>query len=185
VVWHNFEYFKNRYSPTDGLAIIEVLRGHDNIADEVIKEERLRSKSRRRREAGAPASFLYVDDRWIRRVRIQSPQLLTILSRLTGYRDTWATDKPRVFFPPFRALYYFLPQMRRCCKVLEEECRPCDTAADSAVKSSHAQHDEGGGGSDDSASFSPVPATTGWTTLLIRWIPPLPYLETSSTRPPR
>jgi hypothetical protein len=154
VAWHNFEHFKNRYSPTDGLAIIEVLRGHHNIADEVIWEERLRSKSRRRREAGPTASSADADDCWIQRVRIQSPQLLTILSLITGYHDIWATDKPRVFFPPFRALYYFLPQMRECCKILEEKCRPRDTTTHPALNSIHAQGDEGDAASDDSSSFS-------------------------------
>nr|WNZ75142.1 ATPase family AAA domain-containing protein [Ovatospora sp.] len=121
VTWHNFEHFKNRYSPTDGMAIIEVLRGHHQIANEVTREAMQRLRVRARREPGPTASPADPEDCWIQRIRIQSPQLICLLSRLTGHRDGWGTDRPRVFYQPFRMFYYYLPQMRECLKILEEK----------------------------------------------------------------
>ena len=125
VAWHNFEHFKNRYSPKDGMAIIEVLRGHQHIAQEIAKEMGQRNRSRggfkRVRVPGPTKSTMDADDCWIQRIRIQSPELICLLSRLTGHRDGWATDRPRVFFQPFRMFHYFLPQMRECLKILEEK----------------------------------------------------------------
>ncbi|KAK4150084.1 hypothetical protein C8A00DRAFT_37317 [Chaetomidium leptoderma] len=131
VEWLDFQHFKNRYSPDDGFAIIEVLRGHANIALEVKLEEKMRSKSRRGWEAVSPNEWATVDadESWLQRVRIQSPHLITLLSRLAGYRDNWITDTPRVFFPPFRAFYYLLPKMRECCRILEARWAGVDTAA--------------------------------------------------------
>lgn len=121
VTWHNFERFKNRYSEDDGLAIIEVLRGHQHIAQEITNECNQRIRSRTRREPGPVEAVVEADDYWIQRVRIQSPQLIRLLSRLTGHRDSWIIERPRVFFQPFRTFYYYLPQMHECLKILEEK----------------------------------------------------------------
>ncbi|KAL2261627.1 hypothetical protein VTK26DRAFT_3746 [Humicola hyalothermophila] len=121
VTWHNFEHFKNRYSPTSGMAIIEVLRGHQHISQEVDREAFQRDRVRLKRGPGPTAPPVDVDDCWIQRIRIQSPQLICLLSRLTGHRDNWAIDRPRVFYQPFSMFYYYLPQMRKCLKILEDK----------------------------------------------------------------
>ena len=150
VTWHNFDHFKNRYSPTDGLAIIEVLRGHDGIVEEHLAEEDVRKKFPNRRKAPSTTSAAPGGETWAQRIRIQSPELLTLLSRLTGFGDSWPVDRPRVFFPPFRAFYYFLPQMRECHRILKEQWAANGEAAhvpaDSTAESRLAQEN----GDDDS-----------------------------------
>ena len=118
VSWHNFEHFKNRFSPTGGLAIIEVLRGHRDIVQEFTAEQTWRDRHSSERVAGPNTSPPEGHEWWIQRVRIQSRELLRLLARLTGQR--MESDNPRVFFPPFRAFYYYLPQVRECLEILEQ-----------------------------------------------------------------
>ncbi|RYP23554.1 hypothetical protein DL765_001068 [Monosporascus sp. GIB2] len=116
--WLNFEQFKNRYSLSEGMEIIEFLRGHPHIAQEVARE-----KSRRRSKKGdtRPARPIAdADTNWIQRIRIQSPQLLLLLSRLAGHGDQWMITRPRVFFQPFRIFYYSLEPVKQCLKILED-----------------------------------------------------------------
>lgn len=119
--WFDFEHFKNRYSENDGLAIIEVLHGHSQIAQEVSKEtmRRARGKKDIRVPTPTPKPTIDSDSCWIHRIRIQSPQLIRLLSRLTGHRDKWSIDNPRTFFAPFRAFYYYLPQLKESLRILE------------------------------------------------------------------
>ncbi|KAL3456536.1 hypothetical protein BJX64DRAFT_270538 [Aspergillus heterothallicus] len=119
VRWVDYEHWRNRYSPGEGLEIIEVLRGHENLGQEVIYEHR--RGFRRRRDTGWAKSAGDSDQTWSHRVRIQSAPLLQLLSRLSGHRDQWAPETPRVFFRPYRAFYYFLPQMKECLAILEEK----------------------------------------------------------------
>lgn len=101
VEWLDFEHFKNRYSEKEGLAIIEVLVGHPQIAAEVSNEVFRRSRGENDVRTPTPNPKLTVDgdSYWIQRVRIQSPQLILLLSRLTGNRGKWPTDKPRTLRP--------------------------------------------------------------------------------------
>ncbi|RYP57754.1 hypothetical protein DL769_009301 [Monosporascus sp. CRB-8-3] len=46
VKWVDFDHFKNRYSRTRGVEIIEVVKGHDHISHEI--KERLRPGAQRR-----------------------------------------------------------------------------------------------------------------------------------------
>jgi hypothetical protein len=111
VEWLDFEHFKNRYSETEGLAIIEVLCGHSQIAHEVVRETTRRARGKKDIRTPTPIPKFDLDGTsyWIQRVRIQSPQLIRLLSRLTGHHDEWPIDEPRTFFAPFRAFYYYLP----------------------------------------------------------------------------
>ncbi|RYP44532.1 hypothetical protein DL768_009027 [Monosporascus sp. mg162] len=128
VKWVDFDHFKNRYSPHEGLEIIEVLRGHDHIAQEV--KERLRPGTQKRWASRSLESLDDAELTWIQRVRIQSPPILLLLSRLTGHRDNWAINRPRVFFRPFRTFYYYLPQMKECLGILEEKWAKVDVQSD-------------------------------------------------------
>ncbi|RYP72587.1 hypothetical protein DL771_004082 [Monosporascus sp. 5C6A] len=133
VKWVDFDHFKNRYSPHEGLEIIEVLRGHDHIRQEV--KERLRPGTQKRWASRSLESLDDAELTWIQRVRIQSPPILLLLSRLTGHRDNWAINRPRVFFRPFRTFYYYLPQMKECLSILEEKWAKVDvqTGGEQAV----------------------------------------------------
>ncbi|KAF4178570.1 hypothetical protein CNMCM8694_004172 [Aspergillus lentulus] len=112
----DYHHFKNRYSLDDGLAIIEVLQGHHSIYNEVWHEN-----NRRRLGFIYPETPVELENEgtWIQRIRIQSPELLLLLSRLTGHRDLWAKRGPRVFFRPFTTFYYYLPEMKECLALLE------------------------------------------------------------------
>ncbi|CAG8955492.1 hypothetical protein HYFRA_00010359 [Hymenoscyphus fraxineus] len=116
VKWSNFSQFKNRYGPNEGLEIIEVLRGHQNLAQEI--SEGRRQVPLRRSDLETQAKI--GSSSWIHRVRIQSPSLLLLLARLTGNEVKWNIETPRVFVRPFRTLYHFLPQIKKCLESLEE-----------------------------------------------------------------
>lgn len=118
VHWLNFEQFKNRYATDDGVAIIEVLRGHQRMAHEALQESNKRK--RQKKWESKLKSTNDKDPNWIQRVRIQSAPLLHILSYLTGHEDGWSPSTPRTFFRPFRTFYYFQPQMKKCLDILEE-----------------------------------------------------------------
>jgi hypothetical protein len=120
VEWLDFEHFKNRYSEKEGLAIIEVLVGHSQIAQEVSREMSKRSRGKKDFRTPTPIPKLAVDgdSYWMHRIRIQSPQLILLLSRLTGHRDKFHTERPRTFFAPFRAFHYCLPQMKQGLEIL-------------------------------------------------------------------
>ncbi|KAH7309775.1 hypothetical protein B0I35DRAFT_358846 [Stachybotrys elegans] len=99
----DFEHFKNRYFEEDGLAIIEVLCGHHQTPQDIIRESWQRTRRKDSRiPKPAPKQTIDGEMRWVQRVRIQSPQLLLLLSRLTGELNRWETDKPRTFFAPFQ-----------------------------------------------------------------------------------
>ncbi|KAL9116542.1 MAG: hypothetical protein Q9187_006934, partial [Circinaria calcarea] len=129
VKWLDFEHFKNRYHPDEGLEIIEVLRGHQYLPYEITKEQHRRKYSKKW-DTRSMKSRVGSDSTWIQRVRIQSPQILLLLSRLTGHDDTWSYNKPRVFFRPFRTFYYFLPQVKKCLKLLEKKWAKAEAQED-------------------------------------------------------
>ncbi|KAG7287269.1 hypothetical protein NEMBOFW57_006776 [Staphylotrichum longicolle] len=121
VSWHNFEHFKNRYSPADSLAIIEVLRGHRDIAQEVTAEETWRKHHRGMppREPGPNTPPADGHDWWIQRVRIQSFELINLLPRddeaLPFIEDL---DRPGPMAPS-AALYGFLDSAKTLSHVRE------------------------------------------------------------------
>jgi hypothetical protein len=144
VEWLDFEHFKNRYSEKEGLAIIEVLCGHSKILQEIFHETTKRSRGKKDVRVARPVpnlkpasdgnsdSYRY----WIQRVRIQSPQLILLLSRLTGNRNSWSTDQPRTFFAPFRTFYYHLPQLTKCLDILRKRFGHVDSPNDSTLPNS-------------------------------------------------
>jgi hypothetical protein len=118
VRWLTYEGFVN--GREDQLDIIQVLRGHPGLDNEIALE-----RSRRARETSeeprVPAfDDLYpAEDSWPARVRLQSPWLLKLLGELAG-QESWDLDIPRVFFSPFQAFRFFLPAMKSCLKALKE-----------------------------------------------------------------
>ncbi|GAQ34638.1 hypothetical protein AtubIFM55763_001565 [Aspergillus tubingensis] len=130
IKWVDFEHFKNCYSPSAGLEIIQVLRGHPQINHEIMKEYYVRQKYQRKMKGRLPKSIVDAESSWIQRVRIQSPPILLLLSRLSGHNDNWAINKPRVFFPPFRAFYYYLPRVKECLGILEAKWAKLEAQGD-------------------------------------------------------
>ncbi|KAL4784388.1 hypothetical protein BJX76DRAFT_367702 [Aspergillus varians] len=112
----DFDHFKNRYSADDGLSIIEVLQGHTDVAHDIRQGKNPHTSLK---EPPPPVRLRNDTETWIQRVRIQSPQLLLLLSRLTGHGDSWGRAGPRVFFRPFAAIYHYLPRMKECMSILE------------------------------------------------------------------
>ncbi|KAJ8110588.1 hypothetical protein ONZ43_g5833 [Nemania bipapillata] len=133
VEWFDFEHFKNRYTENEGMAIIEVLVGDSQIALGVSRKTVTRDPEKRyiRTPKPKPNSKLAVDEEscWIQRVRIQSPQLILLLSRLTGHRNSWSTNTPRTFLAPFRCFYYCLQQLKECLKLLQANWPTTETPA--------------------------------------------------------
>lgn len=118
VKWSDYEHFKNRYSPEEGLEIIEVLYGHPGLGNEISREKALRNSKRTMANRKGPVA----DNRWIQRVRIESTVLIPLLAHLTsceGVFNDWPPDRPRVFFRPFSAFHETLPLVKKCIEILE------------------------------------------------------------------
>lgn len=118
VKWSDYEHFKNRYSSDEGLEIIEVLYGHPDLGGEIVQEKTRRNSKRAIASRKAPSA----DNRWIQRVRIESPVIIPLLAQLTscdGASDDWPLDRPRVFFRPFQTFYHTFPVMKKCLEALE------------------------------------------------------------------
>lgn len=131
VAWLDFNHFKNRYTDEEGHAIIEVLRGHQALEREIRQEISEREEGEDSDRRAKPKQFELRDEEetWVHRVRIQSPQLLILLSRLTGHGDSWENAGPRVFSRPFVTFYYTLAQVKECLKILEDHWSAYDANA--------------------------------------------------------
>jgi hypothetical protein len=118
VRWSDYEHFKNRYGLEDGLEIIEVLYGHPELGGEIAQEKARRSSKRAFTSRTTPPGT----NRWIQRVRIDSPVITLLLAHLTscdGVINDWNPNNPRVFFRPFQTFYHTLPLMKKCVERLE------------------------------------------------------------------
>ncbi|ROV99652.1 hypothetical protein VSDG_03102 [Cytospora chrysosperma] len=138
VKWSNYEQFKNRYSPDEGLEIIEVLYGHPGLATEIALERSRRSHHGQSHHISSSRRTSEPESHWIQRVRIQSPAIIHFLSRFASTENTkftWSAERPRVFFRPFTVLHHTLPLMKRCLHLLqstragEEGCEAHDSQA--------------------------------------------------------
>lgn len=131
VAWLDFNHFKNRYTEQEGHAIIEVLRGHHALEREIRQEVCERNENEReengQRSKVKPYELRDEEETWAHRVRIQSPELLLLLSRLTGHGDSWESAGPRVFYRPFATFYHTLSQVKECLKILEDRWSEYDT----------------------------------------------------------
>lgn len=121
VKWLDYEHFKNVYNPDEGLEIIQVLRGHQRLASEMERESRNRQhKKQVPRSIGSIGSKIESASTWPQRVRIQSQAIMLMLSRLARQPGSrLAINEPYVFFRPFRTFYHYLPQIKKCLRVLE------------------------------------------------------------------
>ena len=127
-----YSEFKNRTSKDDARYAVVVLVSGPLLDQEIQQELQDRSgkttakakgKSVKNKasDAGAGVSILdkalhnhRSDDKWVQRVRVQSPALLTILGKLCG--ESWSL-RPRTFWRPFKLLIHC---HRRLHQVLNE-----------------------------------------------------------------
>jgi len=104
----NWERFVNRFSEDEPVYLIEVLVAGDELGRDMLNEA-LKRKSSGFFEAATcekkrQVSKIQTNKKWIQRIRIQSPALLGIFSRLTGY--AWA-ENVYTFMRPFQYLIHF------------------------------------------------------------------------------
>lgn len=129
----NIAQFKNRFNIQEGRYAVDVLESNSLLDEEIQDELKLRqslpkapSKHKEKRPKGkiAPAATMVdqaihtgqTDSKWISRIRIQSPAILAILSKIM--RESW-TGRPRTYFRPFSPLIYFHEQATEALKDLE------------------------------------------------------------------
>ncbi|KAI6779288.1 uncharacterized protein J7T54_001018 [Emericellopsis cladophorae] len=117
----NWEQFKNRYHPEQGVPAIETLVADQGL-DREMEEEQLR-----RLDSDAKNTFLAgksnlsatrtqanqkVVDHRIERIRINSSAVMSLLAEVTG-QPTWRSDQPHVFFSPFKVPIFFHEKMEK------------------------------------------------------------------------
>jgi hypothetical protein len=134
----NIVQFKNRFSEDEGNYIADVLESGTRLKQDIREEIGLRQELYKAKEKAkgkavkAKSNLMEVaanlvstgtsskdtGSKWISRIRIQSPAILTILSKVV--RESWST-KPRTFFRPFSSLIYFHGRMREALAGLESK----------------------------------------------------------------
>jgi ATPase family associated with various cellular activities (AAA) len=138
----NFMEFKNHFTEEDGVYAIDVLESGVLLDQEIQLERNLRERlteisgrtTSRAAKRKADAIMMEAnrtnealrkaqsDDVWIRRIRLQSPALLRIFSKIQG--ETWSA-RPRVYYRPFCPLIYYLPQIKLALVELEKRWGSC------------------------------------------------------------
>ena len=132
------EQFKNRFTEEEGNYAVEVLVSDSHLEQDIHEEHELRhelfkrkAKSKGKASAGKPSLIAAAANlvgkahlieksevKWISRVRIQSPAILSIFARVV--RESWSTQ-PRTFLRPFRSLIYFQGKMEEALSRLESK----------------------------------------------------------------
>ncbi|KAK3986431.1 hypothetical protein QBC44DRAFT_139606 [Cladorrhinum sp. PSN332] len=138
-----FAQFKNRFRADggDGCYAVDALVSGPLLPQEIEEEHKLRDKLFEHRGLTPAAQIItskdkglakavkmanastgqmakvQTEEKWPRRVRIQSPALLRILARVNEER--W-TDRPRTYSRPFNSLIYQHPKMQQALRELED-----------------------------------------------------------------
>ncbi|ROT42241.1 hypothetical protein SODALDRAFT_318970 [Sodiomyces alkalinus F11] len=141
----NWENFVNRFSKSEPVYAVDALVAGDQLGKEMLDEAFKRKNSGYFEAADyanqGKVSRIYTNSTWIQRIRIQSPVLLEIFTRVTGY--VWGSQS-YTFMRPFQYLHYFHDKFKEELRRLEAEAEAggtnCDRSSDSsAVKIAH-QH---------------------------------------------
>lgn len=132
----NITNFKNRFKVHEGRYAVDVLESNSFLDQEIQEELKLRQslpkKQAKNKDKLSKSKSKLVDTaaslvdkaihtdrsdtKWISRVRIQSPAILSILSKIM--RES-PPSKPLTFFRPFSPLIYFHEQMSEALRELE------------------------------------------------------------------
>ncbi len=133
----NMTQFKNRFGISEGLYAVDVLVSNAFLNEEIEEELKIRQNTPRSRDKDKSSSKPKArskspgtnnnrvdravhtagsETRIISRIRIQSPAILAILSRIM--EETWS-NQPRTFFRDFCVLIYFQPKVREDLHRLE------------------------------------------------------------------
>jgi hypothetical protein len=92
----DWEHFVNRFDPEEPVSSIEVLVAGTNLGDQIAVEDKKRSpRGRVTRPGPAQVHRLAINEKWDRMIRIQSPNLLSVFSKVTGY--DWGTQPCPLF----------------------------------------------------------------------------------------
>ncbi|KAK0712617.1 hypothetical protein B0T26DRAFT_651864, partial [Lasiosphaeria miniovina] len=188
-----FAKFKNRFHPRgkDGRYALDVFCSGKFMNQEITEEVKLRDKlfadggaklataiikEKTQAKAVENANLLndlieeaQAEEKWPRRIRIQSPALLRILGRVSKEN---LTDRPRTYYRPFNALIYQHERMRQELKELEGrygsdlpdddlfETESSDKDSDGETEESsdeEEEEDEEHGGEEDGDDFEDSP----------------------------
>ncbi|KAI8635572.1 hypothetical protein F5Y19DRAFT_14764 [Xylariaceae sp. FL1651] len=130
----NFVQFKNRFKPDEGNYAIDVLVSGPLLEQEVLDEQKTRDivasrsgkgktsakETAARLPSSNPVSQLKPSDTQIQRIRIQSPALLKIMSRVQ--EESWSS-RSRTFWRPFEPLIFYQDKMKEALNDLEDKWR--------------------------------------------------------------
>ncbi|KAK3367848.1 hypothetical protein B0H63DRAFT_87070 [Podospora didyma] len=175
-----FAEFKNRFNPSgeDGRYAVDVLVSGLYLHQEIQEEHTLRDRLFEHRgltpsreiigkqnralaravkmakKATDAIARSQGDDKWPRRVRIQSPALLRILAKVNG--EKW-TDRQRTYYRPFNSLVYQHANVKAELAKLEKKLASAQHA-DEVNMSDHESGSVGssGGEDDDTIEESPL-----------------------------
>jgi hypothetical protein len=138
----NFSEFKNRFKKKEGRYAVDVFLSGLLMHQEMQEEYKLRDRLFLQRAPvpsgkivntgdKALASVVKVanatsdlisqaqqDEKWPRRIRIQSPALLRILAKVN--KETWS-DRPRTYYRPFNSLIHHHARVREALEELENK----------------------------------------------------------------
>ncbi|KAK0721912.1 hypothetical protein B0T26DRAFT_749375 [Lasiosphaeria miniovina] len=172
----NFMQFKNRFTDEDGRYAIDVLLSGALLQQEMHEEQQFRkhrsgsatvsSRSGKAKDAALKARNILnakavetaqSDDVWMRRVRIQSPAILKILSNIQG--ESWSS-RPRTYLRPFITIISFQAEMKGALRDLESRWgRHLDGAATPAsfITNAHSPAPTDGGVEESEESVDNCP----------------------------
>ena len=155
--------FKNRFGPNDNIYAVDVLEAESteiglqmqdelklrqNLPRKRVKDRAKASKSAMAKPGSQGFHFGHSGKMWILRIRIHSPSLLSILSRvLTGGEETWDGSQPRTFFRPFSGLIFHHARVREILANLQDRWGSSDmlNPVETPVSLTESDQDESGG----------------------------------------
>lgn len=138
----NFAEFKNRFKKKHGRYAVDVFLSGALMHQEMQEEYRLRDRLFQQRgpvpagkiinsdnkslaavvkianATNSQISQAQQDEKWPRRIRIQSPALLRILAKVN--RETWS-DRPRTYYRPFNSLIHHHDRVKEALQQLEAQ----------------------------------------------------------------
>ncbi|KAK1757034.1 hypothetical protein QBC47DRAFT_297137 [Echria macrotheca] len=128
-ICRTWEEFINRFEDEHGLYAVEALMAGSEINKELVDEHELRRQHRdgvcyfdtAQNFFGAQPPTVRAHRTvkpWLQRIRIQSPSLLSIFEKVTGY--VWSR-KPHTFLRPFRYLIYYHDKFKEHLQRMEAE----------------------------------------------------------------